>query len=83
METAKIVPTERELRNFRLDDPTTIELIQNAQASDAADRKLTFSQAAKKYKKALFWSCLLSTALVMEGYDVVIVRIRFLHRSLF
>jgi MFS transporter, SP family, general alpha glucoside:H+ symporter len=76
METAKIVPSERELRNFELSDPNTIDLIQRAQEADAADRKLTFWAAVKKYKKAVGWSCLLSTALVMEGYDVVIVSTR-------
>lgn len=74
METEKVVPSEQELRNFELSNPDTITLIQRAQESDAADRKLTLFQAVKKYKKAVFWSCLLSTALVMEGYDIVIVR---------
>lgn len=73
METEKIVPTERELKNFELGNPDTITLIQRAQESDAADRQLTIPQALKKYKKAVFWSCFLSTALIMEGYDVVIV----------
>ncbi|KEF63625.1 MFS transporter, SP family, general alpha glucoside:H+ symporter [Exophiala aquamarina CBS 119918] len=73
METEKIVPTERELKNFELSNPETITLIQKAQESDAADRQLTIPQALKKYKKAVFWSCLLSTALIMEGYDVVII----------
>lgn len=73
MEEAKVVPTERELKNFELGDPTVIDLIQKAQAADAADHELTFWNAVKKYRKAVAWSCILSTALVMEGYDVVIV----------
>jgi hypothetical protein len=77
----KIVPTERELDRFDLGKTETIDLIQRAQESDAADRKLTLWQALKKYKKAVFWSCVLSTALVMEGYDVVIVRRRFKYFS--
>lgn len=52
----------------------TAALIARAQAADAADRNLTIWQAIKKYKRAVFWSTLLSTALIMEGYDVVIVR---------
>jgi MFS transporter, SP family, general alpha glucoside:H+ symporter len=75
----KVVPTERELDRFDLGKTETIDLIQRAQESDAADRKLTLWQALKKYKKAVFWSCVLSTALVMEGYDVVIVRRPFRH----
>lgn len=74
METAKVVPTEKELEHFELGNPDIIELIRQAQESDAADRQLTLWTAIKKYKKAVAWSCLLSAALVMEGYDVVIVR---------
>jgi SP family general alpha glucoside:H+ symporter-like MFS transporter len=55
-------------------DPAIVELIHMAQESDAADRLLTIGQALKKYKKAVFWAMLLSTSLIMEGYDLVIVR---------
>ncbi|KLO86335.1 Uncharacterized protein LW93_11109 [Fusarium fujikuroi] len=48
-------------------------LVSKAQAADAADRQLTIWQALKKYKKAVLWSTLLSTALIMEGYDIVII----------
>lgn len=75
MATEKVVPSEKDLQNFELGNPDTITLIQRAQESDEADRKLTLWAALKKYKKAVLWSCLLSTALVMEGYDIVIVRL--------
>jgi SP family general alpha glucoside:H+ symporter-like MFS transporter len=74
METEKVVPTEENLRGFDLDDPAIIELIHHAQAGDEADRQLTIRQALKKYKKAVFWALFLSTSLIMEGYDLVIVR---------
>ena len=74
MEDSKIVPTKRELERFNLANADTVDLIRQAQQADAADRQLTVWEAVKKYKKAVAWSCLLSTALVMEGYDVVIVR---------
>lgn len=61
-------PPERSVNDAAL-------LISQAQAADAADRQLTIMQALKKYKKAVMWSTLLSTALIMEGYDVVIVRL--------
>ncbi|ETN41289.1 uncharacterized protein HMPREF1541_03224 [Cyphellophora europaea CBS 101466] len=73
METAKVVPTERELKHLESGNTNIIDLIRQAQAADAADRQLTLWAAIKKYKKAVAWSCLLSTALVMEGYDVVII----------
>lgn len=65
--------TDRELKNFSLDVPESVELILHAQESDAADRKLTIRQALAKYPKAVFWAMFLSTSLIMEGYDVVIV----------
>ena len=78
VEEKKVVLTEDELKHFDLNDPETIELIHHAQQSDAADRALTFREAAKKYKKAVFWAMFLSTSLIMEGYDLVIVRARAL-----
>ena len=72
-EQATIVPTERELAHFKLGDPRTLDLVTRAQASYEADHKLGVREAVKKYKTAVFWSLLLSLALVMEGYDVVVV----------
>ncbi|KAF5017288.1 hypothetical protein F66182_10799, partial [Fusarium sp. NRRL 66182] len=65
--------TDRELKNFSLDVPESVELILHAQESDAADRKLTIRQALAKYPKAVFWAMFLSTSLIMEGYDVVMI----------
>ena len=50
-------------------------LVTQAQTSADLDSKLTVMQALKKHKKAVFWAMILSTSLVMEGYDLVIVRI--------
>jgi SP family general alpha glucoside:H+ symporter-like MFS transporter len=77
MEKAQVVPTEAELKGFDLNNPDIVELIHHAQESDAADRLLTVRQALKKYKKAVFWAMFLSTSLVMEGYDLVIVSRKF------
>ena len=68
-----IVPTERELNGFDLSNPEVLRLIREAEESDAADRRLKIMDALKKYKKAVFWAMILSTSLIMEGYDVVIV----------
>lgn len=70
MSSEKVVPKERETDS----NATIMELIQQAQQSDIADRQLTIMQALKKYKKAVFWAMFLSTSLVMEGYDITIVR---------
>ncbi|ERS98119.1 MFS transporter, SP family, general alpha glucoside:H+ symporter [Sporothrix schenckii 1099-18] len=69
----KVVPTEEELKAFNLDDPQTVELIQHARDSYDADAKLSLWEAVLKYKKACFWAMFLSTSLIMEGYDLVII----------
>ncbi|OQV07723.1 hypothetical protein CLAIMM_12118 [Cladophialophora immunda] len=73
MEESKVVPTHLEQQSIDLSDADTLDLIRHAQESDAADRLLTVRQALKKYKKAVFWAMFLSTSLVMEGYDLVII----------
>jgi SP family general alpha glucoside:H+ symporter-like MFS transporter len=72
-EKTQIVPTEHELKGFDLNNPDIVELIHHAEQSDAADRLLTVRQALKKYKKAVLLAMFLSTSLIMEGYDLVIV----------
>lgn len=46
------------------------------EAEDAADEEKSMSvrETFRYYKKAVVWSVVLSTALIMEGYDVSIVR---------
>jgi SP family general alpha glucoside:H+ symporter-like MFS transporter len=61
------------LDGFDMHDPETIELLQRAQEADLADQSLTIKQALRKYPRAVFWAMVLSTALIMEGYDVVTV----------
>ena len=73
METENVVPRNVKLGLFNLDDPETSALIEHAKESNAADHKLGVRQALRKYKKAVFWAMILSTTLIMEGYDVVIV----------
>ena len=68
-----IVPGERNFKQSEISTTELDDLIRHAQQSDAADRLLTIGQALKKYKKAVFWAMFLSTSLVMEGYDLVIV----------
>ncbi|KAJ4288480.1 hypothetical protein N0V90_011716 [Kalmusia sp. IMI 367209] len=45
------------------------------QAKEAADEEhqLTLIQAICRYPKAILWSILLSTCIVMEGYDIVLM----------
>jgi len=47
----------------------------SAEAQDATNKEhsMGFLQALKLYPKAVGWSILLSTAIVMEGYDVILL----------
>lgn len=46
-----------------------------AHAKSAADKehRMTLLQGVKTYPKAIFWSMLISTCIVMEGYDVCLI----------
>ncbi|KAK5698337.1 hypothetical protein LTR17_023744 [Elasticomyces elasticus] len=66
-----IAPTERGLGGIKLSHTELEQLALHAQESDAADRKLTIREALKQYKVAVFWAMLLSTSLIMEGFDLV------------
>jgi len=69
MDDDKVVPTGA----VHVDNVDINELVRRAQVSTEADSKLTIRQALSKYKVAVFWSMFLSTSLIMEGYDVVVV----------
>ncbi|MCJ1308110.1 hypothetical protein MMC25_001762 [Agyrium rufum] len=48
-------------------------LIEEAEAATAAEHQMGIWTAIKTYPKAVGWSVLASTALVMEGYDLVVI----------
>lgn len=48
--------------------------LQNAEISASNEKNMSLRENMRVYKKAIAWSMVLSTALIMEGYDVVIVR---------
>lgn len=50
-----------------------VEKLADAQGATIQERDLTFSQALKLYPKAVFWSLVMSTVVIMEGYDTVLV----------
>lgn len=47
--------------------------IELARQAAEADHSLGFMQAIRKYPKAVMWSVLLSTSIIMEGYDIVLL----------
>jgi SP family general alpha glucoside:H+ symporter-like MFS transporter len=72
MTAQRIAPSDQEVEEIQRAGAQA-DLIRQAQESDEADRKLTIRQAVGKYKKAVLWAMFLSTSLIMEGYDLVIV----------
>jgi SP family general alpha glucoside:H+ symporter-like MFS transporter len=55
--------------NERMDQ----EILREAATADAAEHKMTVADGWRTHKKAIMWSMLLSGALIMEGYDVVVI----------
>ncbi|KAJ7362354.1 trehalose transport-related protein [Mycena albidolilacea] len=49
------------------------DVVQAAAQADQAEHKMTIREALRIHKKAVFWSVVLSAALIMEGYDVVVI----------
>lgn len=49
------------------------QMLASAEEADRVDHELTIRQALRKYKVAVFWAMFLSCALIMEGYDVVVI----------
>ncbi|KAJ4263338.1 hypothetical protein NW762_006156 [Fusarium torreyae] len=52
---------------------TTVKDASMAKQAAEEEHNLTFLQAIRRYPKAVMWSVLLSTAIIMEGYDIVLI----------
>lgn len=48
-------------------------IIENARAAAAKEQQMSLMQGIKLYPKAIAWSMLISTCIVMEGYDISLV----------
>jgi MFS transporter, SP family, general alpha glucoside:H+ symporter len=49
------------------------KVIQNAKAATDKEQKMSLWQGIRLYPKAVGWSMLISTCIVMEGYDISLV----------
>src|SRR6185437_517014 len=49
------------------------DLTAEAKEASQAEKSMSLTQALKLYPKAVGWSLLLSTAIVMEGYDTLLL----------
>ncbi|WVR08820.1 hypothetical protein IAU60_005878 [Kwoniella sp. DSM 27419] len=48
-------------------------VVESARAAVEAEHDMTFREALRKYPAAVGWSVLLSAAIIMEGFDVVLI----------
>jgi len=62
--------------DVKLDDYRDGDLkhVEDAQVATDKEHNLTLVEALRAYPKAIGWSILLSTAVIMEGYDTILVR---------
>lgn len=62
-------PTHDQLQSTKSMEQT----IQNARLATESEHKMTLLQGIRLYPKAVAWSVLISTCIVMEGYDVCLL----------
>lgn len=48
-------------------------VIEHARSAAAKEQNMTLLQGIKLYPKAIVWSMIISTCIVMEGYDISLV----------
>jgi SP family general alpha glucoside:H+ symporter-like MFS transporter len=53
--------------------PGLQDLSSGARAATNAERKMTFGRACRVYPKAMAWSALASSTIIMEGFDLTLV----------
>jgi SP family general alpha glucoside:H+ symporter-like MFS transporter len=54
---------------------TEDEISEEARAATTKEHNLPLREGLRAYKKAILWSILLSSAVIMEGYDTILVSI--------
>ena len=57
-------------------DVNAVVVTEEARLATSKEHHLTVRQGLKAYRKAIGWSILLSSAVIMEGYDTILVRSR-------
>jgi SP family general alpha glucoside:H+ symporter-like MFS transporter len=65
--------TETTVRRASVANPEFANLNRDAKVGAEAEKHMSITQAFKLYPKAVAWSILLSTAIVMEGYDTLLL----------
>ncbi|KAF2184986.1 MFS alpha-glucoside transporter-like protein [Zopfia rhizophila CBS 207.26] len=64
---------DEKVRRMSLTNPDITNLTTDAAKATEAERNMTLLQGLKLYPKAVGWSILLSGAIIMEGFDIVLI----------
>jgi SP family general alpha glucoside:H+ symporter-like MFS transporter len=54
-------------------DTTNAAIAQDAYLATEDEHTMTFWQAVKRYRKACFWSAIVSCTIIMDGYDTALL----------
>lgn len=65
--------TDTTMRKMSVADPNIAAITVEAKAATQSEKTMTLKQAFNLYKKAMMFSVLFSTAIVMEGYDTALI----------
>jgi MFS transporter, SP family, general alpha glucoside:H+ symporter len=60
-------------KNAEVYDTKMDKILDFAKSATAKEQKMTLMQGIKTYPKAILWSMLISTCIVMEGYDICLI----------
>ena len=73
MSTGGLHPTENAIRKMSVVNADLPQLLNEANEATEAEKNMSIFQAIRTYPRAVMFSVILSTAIVMEGYDVVLL----------
>jgi SP family general alpha glucoside:H+ symporter-like MFS transporter len=61
----------------QVDKDNNMDVLVNAEAANAQEHELSLRQALRLFPKSVMWSFILSTSVVMEGYDTKLISTLF------
>jgi len=68
-----LIPTDTVFRRMSVANPNMPSLMEGAKDATHTEKSMSIMQAFRTYPKAVMFSMCLSTAIIMEGYDVVLL----------
>jgi SP family general alpha glucoside:H+ symporter-like MFS transporter len=72
-ETLEVHVDDEQFRKMSIINPNIISIAEDAAKAAEAEQSQSFWQGIKLYRKAAGWSVLLSCAIIMEGFDIVLI----------